>query len=209
MSFINDGDPNENFIDDGNIDYSNSASFEVVEETKVSHGMFVASRQVADTFFHQIVPSQTVEVQLNPVMGNNCSIDSAETLMILKHQESFLREFKAYVIGKLMKPSNIIASAIVFIFALLLMLRGHWKEQVENWTPDSYDVKKKRCCGANNMKRMRQLADKIIWNEQEKTWCVGIKSGKGFSVVLKKIGIFLSISLALCTMWANHAIVNP
>jgi hypothetical protein len=26
-------------------------------------------------------------------------------------------------------------------------------------------------------------------------------------VVLKKIGIFLTISLALCTMWANHMIV--
>ncbi|MED6159051.1 hypothetical protein PIB30_038746 [Stylosanthes scabra] len=212
MGFINDGDPNENFIDDDdNIDYSNSTSFDVLEETKVSHGMFVATRPVADTFFHQIVPSQTIKVQLNPVtiMGNNNS-----SIEMLKHndQESL---FKKLMMMK--KPANTLTSAIVFIFALLLMLCVYLKEQVQNhyyWASsdnvDPVKVNKKCCYGANgsSMKRMKQLTHRIIWNQQEKVWCVGIKSGKGFSVVLKKIGIFLSISLALCTMWANHVIVS-
>ncbi|XLR59096.1 hypothetical protein S83_009768 [Arachis hypogaea] len=191
MGFINDGDPNENFIDDDdNIDYSNSTSFEVLEETKVSHGMFVATRRVADTFFHQIVPSQTIKVQLNPVtiMGNNSSME-----MLKNNQESLFKKLM------MMKSPNTLPSAIVFIFALLLTLCVNLKGQVENYwasrsDDDTINVKKKCCYGANrSMKRMKQVAHKIIWNQQEKSWCVGIKSGRGFSVVLKKIGIFLSI----------------
>ncbi|KAJ1379305.1 NAC domain [Sesbania bispinosa] len=180
LGFINDDDPNENFIDDSNIDYSNSTSFELVEETKVSHGMFVSTRQKADTFFHQIAPSQTLKVQLNPVMANKqCSIQNAETL---NQGHSFFRKFKAYVMGKLKKPSKTIASALVFIFALLLMHFVYLKEQVEEWKPSPEDVKNKCCSNANNMKRMIQPAEKIIWNEEEKIGFVSIKSGEGFSV---------------------------
>nr|QSD99911.1 NAC family transcription factor [Melilotus albus] len=202
MGFINDNDPNENFIDDSNIDYSNSTSYEVVEETtKVSHGMFVATRQVADTFFHQITPSQTIKVQLNPIMENKKSIENAKTLIIPKNQGySLLRKFKANLMKYMKNPSKTIASAIVFIFALFLVLCVYLKEQVEDMKPKSKYVKRKYSYGDNSMK-------KIIWNEQEKIWFVGIKSGKGFEVVLKKIGIFLTIYLALCTMWANHMIV--
>ncbi|KAF1895006.1 hypothetical protein Lal_00022502 [Lupinus albus] len=159
LGFIND---NDNFIDDSNIDYSNSTGFEVVEETK----MFVSTGPVAETFFHQIVPSQTVKVQLNPIIANNHYIENAETQMKLKNQWVFFRSF------------NAMANAIVFIFALLLMHCVYLKEQVENW------------------------------KEQESVWFVVIKSGKGFSVVLKKIGIFLTISFALVTMCANLIIVN-
>ncbi|KAK7302040.1 hypothetical protein RJT34_12919 [Clitoria ternatea] len=202
LGFINDDDPNESFIDKGNnINYSNSTNFEVVEETKVSHGMFVSTRQAADTFFHQIAPSQTLKVQLNPIMANNQSIENNK--IMVNQGSSFFREFKAFVYGKLIKPSNSIASALVFIFALLFMHCGYLKEQVEDWKlPYSKDVKKKY------VKRMRQPDEAIGLNEEEKIWLVCIKSGNGFSVVLKKIGIFLTISLALCTMWANHIIVK-
>ena len=104
--------------------------------------------------------------------------------MIMENKGSSLRnKVKAYVMGKLIKPSKTIASAIVFVFALVLMHCVYLKEEVE------------------------------IWNESnnEVNWFVGVKSHeKELSAVLKKIGIFLTISLALCTMWANqNMIVNP
>lgn len=187
LGFINDDDPNKNFIEDGNMDdYSSSPSFEVVEEIKVNHGMLVSTRQVVETFFHQIVPSQTVQVHLiNSVMAHNHYVENAEAmLMIMENKGSSLRnKVKAYVMGKLIKPSKTIASAIVFIFAFVLMHCVYLKEEVE------------------------------IWNESnnEVNWFVGVKSHeKELSAVLKKIGIFLTISLALCTMWANqNMIVNP
>ncbi|OIV95704.1 hypothetical protein TanjilG_01498 [Lupinus angustifolius] len=192
LGFINDNDPNENFMDDSNIDYSNSTGFQVVEETK----MFVSNGPVTETFFHHIVPSQTVKVQLNPIMANNHSIENAETKMKLKKKWVFFRKFKA------------MGNAIVLIFELMLMHCLYLKERVENLELDPKVVKKK-CC-SNTMKiLMRQQAENIEWNEQENIWFVGIKSGKGFSVVLKKIGIFLTISFALCTVWVNHIIVNP
>lgn len=187
LGFINDDDPNKNFIEDGNMDdYSSSPSFEVVEEIKVNHGMLVSTRQVVETFFHQIVPSQTVQVHLiNSVMAHNHYVENAEAmLMIMENQGSLLRnKVKAYVMGKLIKPSKTIASAIVFVFALVLMHCVYLKEEVE------------------------------IWNESNnEVWFVGVKSHdeKGLSAILKKIGIFLTISLAFCTMWASqNMVVNP
>lgn len=187
LGFINDDDPNKNFIEDGNMDdYSSSPSFEVVEEIKVNHGMLVSTRQVVETFFHQIVPSQTVQVHLiNSVMAHNHYVENAEAmLMIMENQGSLLRnKVKAYVMGKLIKPSKTIASAIVFIFAFVLMHCVYLKEEVE------------------------------IWNESNnEVWFVGVKSHdeKGLSAILKKIGIFLTISLAFCTMWASqNMVVNP
>ncbi|CAK7338885.1 unnamed protein product [Dovyalis caffra] len=80
LGFINDEPNDDNFIDDSNVDdLASSPSFEVVEEIKVSHGLFVSTRQATETFFHQLVPSQTVKIYLNPaVMANNFSIEKAE-----------------------------------------------------------------------------------------------------------------------------------
>ncbi|XP_071735367.1 NAC domain-containing protein 54-like [Rutidosis leptorrhynchoides] len=58
---------NENFLDESDLDDFNAApSFEICEKTKISHGLIVSTRQVSKTFFHQITPSQTVKVHLNP-----------------------------------------------------------------------------------------------------------------------------------------------
>ncbi|MBA0679330.1 hypothetical protein Goari_011104 [Gossypium aridum] len=64
--FIDD-DPNDHhFLDEGNMDdLTTSPSFELVEDIKINHGMFVSTRQVANTFFHQTLPSQTVQVHQN------------------------------------------------------------------------------------------------------------------------------------------------
>ncbi|XP_068495509.1 NAC domain-containing protein 86 isoform X2 [Phaseolus vulgaris] len=199
MGFMNDEDPNENFLNEENIDYSNSTNYDVVEETKTNHAMFVSTHQVADTFFHQIAPSQTVKVQLNPVMAANQCIEKAT----VKKGPSFFRKFKACVTGKLIKPSNTVASVLEFIFAFLLMHCVFLKGLVEDWKPDL-----KRCGCVYSMKNMGEATESVPRNEQEKVWFVGIRYGKGFSMVLKKISIFLTISLALFTMWANHIIVD-
>ncbi|XP_045828943.1 NAC domain-containing protein 86-like isoform X1 [Trifolium pratense] len=183
LGFINDGDPNEIFIEDGNMDgYSNSPSFEVIEEIKVSHGrMLVSTQQVAMTLFHQVVPSQTLQVQLNPNPIENVE----EVMMIMENQGSFFRKFKE------------IASLVVFVFSLLLMHCVYLEEEVEICKTNPNIVKEKI---------MRESYERIKWNESKEVWFVGFKSEeKGLSVVLKKIGIFLTISLALCTLWASHS----
>ena len=72
LDFLND-DMN-NFSDnfrgvDGDLDdYSTNQTYEMYQKTEISHGLLVSTRQVSNTFFHQIVPSQTIKVQLNPGM---------------------------------------------------------------------------------------------------------------------------------------------
>ncbi|KAK4278084.1 hypothetical protein QN277_015977 [Acacia crassicarpa] len=216
LGFISYDEPNENFIDEGTPmdDYSSSPScFEVVEEVKVSHGMFVATRPAADTFFHQIVPSQTLKVHLNPVMANstNLSVENAEIAQTdskrMEKQGSSFTKLRDYVMGKLiMKPSKTATSAIMFIFAILLMHCASYlgeHAQILKLDQENEDVKDKYWSGAISMKKKYSS-----WTEKERVWFVGIKSGRGFGVVLKKVGIFLTISLALCTMWANHITVD-
>jgi len=186
--FINDDDPNENFID-GNVDhYSNSPSFEIIEETKVSHRMLVSTQQVAMTLFHQVVPSQTLQIQLNPMMPHNKhSIENVDA----KRMEDL------YVMGKwnLFHPSKKIASLVVFVFTLLFMHRVYLEEEMEICKPKPKKVKEKR---------MRESQERVKWNESKEVWFVGVKCEKRLSVVLKEIGIFLTIFLALCTTWASH-----
>ncbi|KAI3712728.1 hypothetical protein L1987_71293 [Smallanthus sonchifolius] len=57
-----------NFLDvEGDLDdFTTTPTFEMYQKTEVSHGLLVSTRQVSNTFFHQIVPSQTVKVELNP-----------------------------------------------------------------------------------------------------------------------------------------------
>lgn len=199
--------PNENFIEYGtNIDdYSSSPSFEIIEEIKINNGMFISTSQAAMTFFHQIVPSQTVQVHLNPFMTNNNHYINSEAIMMrVENQGSFFRKFKGYVMGNLVKPSKKIASLTVFVFALLLMHCVYLKEEMEIWKPNFEDVKGKYCGSAIDMKRMRQSFEIMKWNEsKEEVWFVCVNSVIRVSVVLKKIGIFLTISLALSTIWAT------
>nr|XP_043634353.1 NAC domain-containing protein 86-like [Erigeron canadensis] len=58
----------DDFLDEGDLENFTNPSYEIYEKTKVSHGLIVSTQQVSKTFFHQIAPSQTVKVQLNPGM---------------------------------------------------------------------------------------------------------------------------------------------
>lgn len=204
LGFIND-EPNENFLDDGDQmdDYSNSPNFEVIEEIKVNHGMFISTRQVAETFFHQIVPSQTVEVHLNPAMiMKTFSIDQKSDHLQIR--SSFFRNFK-YV-----------ASAIISMVALILvhLYDGGYLEEEKRLTDgfttaSSGEVKGDLACCANNV-RKKERSGRIKWSDRKKQVSSVINAeGRGNSLSAfsrSTVGIFITVSLALCTMWANHII---
>lgn len=215
LEFIN-SDPNENFIDDGTMeDYSNSSRFEVVEEIKVNHGLFVSTCQVADTFFHQLVPSQIVQVHLNPValFGNNLSVAKSDDSK-MRWQSTEASVFaKLKAVGKVkfvemtksMKAWWTLASAVICtIIALLLMNVVSEKTDIDYSDPSTnsrVDQGNEKGCSTNIvLKKIRKRSNK----EEKVVSAVNIRGGNSFSVFLKKMGIFLTISFALCTMWANH-----
>ncbi|KAM7268499.1 hypothetical protein ACFE04_010665 [Oxalis oulophora] len=136
QGYINENDdPSEKFLDEVTMDddLANSPTFEVVEEIKVSHGLLVSSRQVAETFFHQIETSQIVKVYLNPAVTV-----MANTVLAIDTQTESVK-------GKnFPKPSK---------------MKNHGKMKMR-----------------------------------------GSSRGNSVSVLWKKLGFFLTISLALCTI---------
>ncbi|KAG7589020.1 NAC domain [Arabidopsis suecica] len=61
---FSENDHNENILDKNDHDTTSSSCFEVIKKVEVSHGLFVTTRQVTNTFFQKIVPSQTVIASL-------------------------------------------------------------------------------------------------------------------------------------------------
>lgn len=173
----------------------------MVEEIKVNHGLFVSTRQVADTFFHQLVPSQTVKVHLSPVslFGNNFSVEKSASRVrseIISADDSIFSKLKAFG-TKSKKTWWTIASALICAIAFLLM--------------NMVNIEKMDINGLASSTTSRVLHDQkgctnivLCRHEEEKVSAVNIRGGNSFSVFLKKMGIFLTISFALCTMWANH-----
>ncbi|KAJ9172917.1 hypothetical protein P3X46_016106 [Hevea brasiliensis] len=208
VGFITDDDPNDNFIDEGNVDdLAGSPSFEVVKEIKVNHGMFVSTRQAAETFFHQLVPSQTVKIHLNPaeMIADTFSIQkidmhSALDEPIKSNINTFSRANNFMEIRESLHPWKKFGTTVVGMIVILLMhcfyvgnenkLRMHGLRENGNVKP-------------------RRKAERNKWNNdhKEKNLLVSIRGGNQFSVFLKKFGLFLTISLAVCTMWVNHVIL--
>ncbi|XP_031262953.1 NAC domain-containing protein 86-like [Pistacia vera] len=196
LGFIVD-EPNGNNLDHEDIadGFASSPSFEVVEEIKVNHGMFVSTRQVADTFFHQIVPSQTVQVHLNPVITNNSSIEKVEKQFI-RHEKpgSFFRKFTKFM--KLWKELAIAVVCVVAFDLLMLLFHVGESEKLMDGFTVSGSVKDEGC--SNDLKVMKKKP------AGDKNFFVNVRSGGHHSIVfLKKLGLFLTITLALCTMWAT------
>ena len=212
LGFIND-DPNENFIEDVNEDdFSNTQSFEVFEKIEVNHGMFVATRQVAETFFHQIVPSQTVKVHLNPVMINNLSIENNGTQIRSKSGSSFFRKFKAFGRGKLIgitksiEPCRNVANTITGIVAFLLTCCVYLGENPEPEKLMDYFPERLLKQGDHEGCSFMVIAGRSDCIEDEEEEDVGLVKLRGsyiLSVVLKKMGPLLTIAFALCSIWAH------
>lgn len=156
FGFIDDGLNDENYLDDEG--QAVSPKFEVVEEIKVSRGLFISTRQAAETFFHQIVPSQTVKVHLN-LMTNDHKVENNQSGTCF-----------AQKLIRFMEP----------LCALFLLIMHCFYIDEERSSSESYG---------------KVLEREIPRNE---------KKGKLLMVVnangrlLKKLGFFLTISLALC-----------
>ncbi|XP_043694532.1 NAC domain-containing protein 86-like [Telopea speciosissima] len=92
--------PNVIFSQDDDLtNFSSNPTFEVYEKVEVNHGMFISSRQVAETFFHRIEPSKTVQVHLNPLMIYDFPMVNADPSS-RPQNGTFLSKFKAFARDK-------------------------------------------------------------------------------------------------------------
>ncbi|KAE8672110.1 putative Ran GTPase binding protein [Hibiscus syriacus] len=113
--FIDEDDLSDHFLDEGTMDdLASSPSFEVVEDIKVNHGMFISTRPVANTLFHHTVPSQTVKVHQNEMTATSLLIAEATT-----HQNAFAQG-KCMGIMAFTKQCKKALSAFLCMLVLLL-----------------------------------------------------------------------------------------
>ncbi|XP_038875380.1 NAC domain-containing protein 86 [Benincasa hispida] len=184
LAFINEDVPNANNYDmegSGNTmaNYSISPSFEVVEEIKVNHGLFISTRQVAETFFHQTMPSETVKVQ-------NLNSNFMAPNFISLHEKT---PQKTASFSSLKNPWNNFQRKIVSILELLLIFIVYSDEEEE---------------GKDNNNNNNGDEGENLLSEDKECRSKG-KKGGALNMILKKTGILFSIaSLAICTIWVNY-----
>lgn len=217
LDFVNDDTSDQKYLDDGNMnELTSSPSFEVVEEIKVNHGMFVSSRQVAKTFFHQIVPSETVKVHLNLATISpanlSYSIHKVEKKLRFDSKDDFSKNFKSFRRWKFIriiesiKSWGKISSVVAFTIVLLLMHCFYIGEDIvekNTYLMDDHD----------NLREKDGFKKNINMNK----WYQGIQCNVNGSstedlvascnVYMKKLGLVLAVALALCGMWVNNNII--
>ncbi|XP_057468848.1 NAC domain-containing protein 54-like [Actinidia eriantha] len=227
LGFINET-PNQNFLDDGDVDdFSSTPSFDVYEKVEVNHGMFVSTRQVAETFFHQMVPSEIVKVYLNPAVIHNYAMTKEDSPTSHKTSRGLFGKFSTFVAKKLkqtkqaIRPWRKTISPIITIIALLLTYCLYFGENLE----DERSVKRREKDFSTHevmkMKKNNQIKSiqafipvnlgwlkmkkpkEVSWDYKKREFWFVEESIS--SVVLKKIiWPYLTLVLALCSIWVHH-----
>ncbi|KAF8407511.1 hypothetical protein HHK36_006645 [Tetracentron sinense] len=219
LGFISD-DPNRVFSEDGDVDdFSSTPSFEVYEKIEVNHGMFISSCQVAETFFHHIEPSKTVEVHLNSVMTENFPLAKINSTRFQNRRRSIFSKFKEFAsdnflgIRSSIKPwrrglilINETMKTIIQIVALLLtscIFLGELSDS-ENFTKAK--MKREEGKFSSQVKNLKK-SGKVKWSNKKNNACFTNLRGVSISsVFLNKKWPFLTIVLALYAFGVHHLI---
>ncbi|KAJ9564576.1 hypothetical protein OSB04_000542 [Centaurea solstitialis] len=133
-----------NFLDEGDLDdFSTNPTFETYQKTEISHGLLVSTRPVSNTFFHAIVPSETVKVQLNP------------GLMATQHETKQYRKlFKSS--SNTLKVNNPVVNLVSLLLICCIYLGDPIMEDEED------DIKKKKEEGSWRMLK-NVVMEKVKW----------------------------------------------
>ncbi|XAR58108.1 hypothetical protein NMG60_11026497 [Bertholletia excelsa] len=96
-----------------------TSSFEVNRDNidiEVNHGMLISTRQVPDTFFHQVIPSETVKVYLNPdVLTQNYPVENPNSPTKSSSEKPFSERFSSFV-----RPWRMVVSCVIAFTAVVL-----------------------------------------------------------------------------------------
>ncbi|KAL2521939.1 NAC domain containing protein 28 [Forsythia ovata] len=189
----------ENFLIDGDIDqFSSSPSFEVYEKIEINHGLLVSTRQAPKTFYHQVIPSTTIRVHLNPEMMHEFPIEKSNSRTIPKAR-SLSNKFVTFSrnIFKAMKQWSTVSTFI----SMVALLHTYW----------IYFVEQKDSKVEKNSKRIEEYCSiktvRIMDSLNLERDCKENEEGGGIisAEVMKKCKtLYLTIALALCINWMQH-----
>ncbi|VVA94197.1 unnamed protein product [Arabis nemorensis] len=189
-------------INNNDNDITSSPCFEVVKKVEVSHGMFVTTRQVTNTFFQQIVPSQTVIVYINPTGANECchQMTQKNEVHVLKKMNPRIGNIISKILGRWRK----VAYVIRLIPMLLLMRCVHQGGNCndKNQSSERSQLKKGDCNDHGKILMMKYgVVRRTFWKKKKEKRMVyeqGLRVQDSF--MLKKLGLSLVIILVVSTI---------
>lgn len=219
MEFNNNGDVDDDFtlefsdtehnehildkINNNDHDKTSSPHFDVVKKVEVSHGMFVTTRQVTNTFFQQIIPSQTVIVYINPTGANECCHEMTQKKKV--HVLKKINPRIESIVTRFLGPWRKLAYVVGFIPMLLLVRCVHQGgNSNKNRSSESYSrqLKKGDCNDRGTILMMKNdVVRRKIWKRKKDKSMVdeqGLRVQHSF--MLKKLGLSLAIILAVSTI---------
>ncbi|KAF8398823.1 hypothetical protein HHK36_014683 [Tetracentron sinense] len=225
LEFVND--PNAFFSEDGDHedDFSSTPSFEIYEKIEVNHGMFISTRQVAETFFHQIKPSKTVKVRLNSEIMQNFPIAKTNATKF-QTRSSFFSKFKAFESDKFMEITNsmkpwrgsffinetmktIIQIVLALLLASCIYLGEHSDDarSEDGFSPTSkVTMETEERDFSPQVKKMKNPG-RVKWNNKNNNvWFANFRGRSISSTFLNKKWPFLTIALALYAFGVHHII---
>ncbi|KAL3525089.1 hypothetical protein ACH5RR_013461 [Cinchona calisaya] len=209
FEFGNVDNGSDNLLTDGDVDdFSSTSNLEVYEKIEVSHGMLVSTRQTANTFYHQLMPSKTVRVHLHPRIMHDYQVVKSDSRTVPKNGH-FLGKLTTFssAITKSLKPWRKMVRTFISIFAIL---NAYWifcGEYFEDKEPNDAHIIMLSNKGSKiiesdyasrTMKKMKPH-DYGLMNCKKTTISIS-------SAVEKKTWTYLTLTLALCTFWVHQTV---
>lgn len=216
MEINNNGDDDDhhNLIID---DFSSNPNFEeVFEKIEVSHGLLISTRQNAETFYHQLVPSKTVRVDhhLHPMMLVHDFKFKKSADYYCNTKRSYSNKFATILIGIIIKslknPWTKTLGTFASVMAVLInaywICYGEYLEEKHSMDDHFSTNKIKRKSNATT-----QSYDQWHCKNKNNTAVTLVAGGGGGGgnisrVVQNKMWTYLTLSLALCTFWVHQAV---
>ncbi|KAL4352908.1 hypothetical protein GQ457_06G026270 [Hibiscus cannabinus] len=199
--FIDD----EDFLDEDNMeaDPTISPSYEVVEDIKINRGMFVSTRQIANTFFHQTLPSQTVKVHRNPITATSFQFQmekSESTEASYNKGRSLFTKLYAFTRGKCTGTRSFLKSCTetasgFLCMAVILLMRSFYLEVEEDRIREELVL--------DTGSKVKDCDEKKAAAVFQYLLVKGNGWGNDFGLFVTKLAFFLIVSLAICTLLAS------
>ncbi|KAD3640593.1 hypothetical protein E3N88_29816 [Mikania micrantha] len=192
--FLNEdmNDFRNNFLDvEGDLDdFLTIPTVEMYQKTEVSHGLLVSTRQVSNTLFHQIMPSQTITVQLNPGITTTHETRPLKRLGF----ERFKTLKGSYPLETKIHFVNLVA--LLLVCCMYLGCKATVEDDYINiYGEDDGDGGGGGCGGDGDSKNMKMNNNEEEYDEK---WCIS-------SVGIEKvIWPCVTLVLAFSTIWVQH-----
>nr|XP_016487654.1 PREDICTED: NAC domain-containing protein 86-like [Nicotiana tabacum] len=202
---------NDNLFDDGDMTdgLSNSSSFEMYEKIEVNHGFFIATRQAAKTFYHQVTPSTTLRIHRNLVTVHDFPLyigKISDSTSIIPKERTFLDNFIKKVTRPWTTTMRTLAGMIALLHTFFWICFGGCLDEKGSKFEAKRGVSVNGECLMEREEKKKAQEFKWYCYKQNKFSIPGKEEEKYCNVAVEKKWPYLTLVVALSTIWLHHIV---